>query len=177
MIYNLTKIFGFTCFLFLMVSCQESPKKERGANSISKKELIHNNRKQVQVELDQIRNYIRRRNWDMNETGSGLRYMIYENGPGLGEFPQEYDTVFVNYEVSLINGKEIYKSDKDSPASFIVGHDIVESGLQEGIRFMKVGDKAKLIIPAHLAHGYSGDFNRIPKSSTVIFDLELLQIK
>lgn len=160
-----------------MVSCTEAKQNKQVQKSISKKELINTNRKQVKVELDQIRNFVKRRGWEMTETGSGLRYMVYENGPGIGGFPNELDTVFVKYEVSLINGKEIYTSNPEDPASFVVGHDVVESGLQEGIKFLKIGDKAKLIIPAHLAHGYSGDFNKIPKSSTVIFDIELLQIK
>ena len=175
--FNLIKIVVVLSLVFLAVSCTEPVKQKAKPKSFTKKEMINSNRKQVRVELDQIRNYIKRRGWEMTETGTGLRYMIYENGPKDGAFPKDLETVFVNYEVSLINGKGIYKSSPESPASFIVGHDEVESGLQEAIQFMKPGDKAMLIIPSHLAHGYSGDFNKIPKSSTVIFDIELLYVK
>jgi peptidylprolyl isomerase len=161
--------------ILLMGACNDpQPKKQNKA--LSKKELIDNNRKSVRVESDQIDLYAKRRGWDMEKTRTGLRYLIYEK-KNVNQYPQENNTVSVRYSVSLINGEKIYTSSADDPASFVVGHDNVESGLQEGIRFMSVGDKAILIIPAHLAHGYTGDFNKIPRSSTVIFDIELLEIK
>jgi FKBP-type peptidyl-prolyl cis-trans isomerase len=156
------------------ISCTEAPKPQK-RKDLTKKELVDHNRKLVRMESEQINKFIARRKWDMEETGSGVRYMIYEQGDS-EIHPQADDTVFVKYEVSLINGKMIYKSDSTRLASFIVGHDQVESGLQEAIRFLSIGDKAKLIIPSHMAHGYSGDFNRIPKSSTVIFDISLIRI-
>jgi FKBP-type peptidyl-prolyl cis-trans isomerase len=113
----------------------------------------------------------------MVKTGSGLRYMIYDSTTTENTMPKEFDTAYVTYSVSLINGKEVYESNPDKLASFVVGHDEVESGLQEGIRFLKPGNKAILVIPAHLAHGYSGDFNKIPRSATVIFDIEFVGLK
>lgn len=174
--FSLIKIVGLLVLVLGLSACEEPPKPKH-VKPVTKRELIDNNRKSVRVESDQIDSYIKRRNWEMTKTGSGLRYMIYESENESGNYPKEYDTAFVQYSVSLINGKEIYESKKETPASFVVGHDEVESGLQEGIRFMKPGDKAIFIIPAHLAHGYSGDFNKIPRSSTVIFDLELLELK
>jgi FKBP-type peptidyl-prolyl cis-trans isomerase len=56
---------------------------------------------------------------------------------------------------------------------FIVDKSNVETGVQEAIKLMKVGDRAKLIIPAHLAHGITGDMNKIPPISTLIVDLKL----
>lgn len=170
------KHIGILLGLLIWFSGCEDPKPKKPQKYLSKKELIQNNKKSVRVESDQIDLYIKRRGWDMVKTRSGLHYMIYEKGDGK-VFPQENDTVFVQYKVSLINGKQIYASGKDEPASFVVGHDDVESGLQQGIQYLTVGDKAKMIIPAHLAHGYTGDFNKIPRSSTVIFDIELLDIK
>ena len=163
--------------LLLGLSACEEPKVQKPIKQVTKKNLIDNNRKTVRVESDQIDKYIKRRGWNMESTGSGLRYMVYEKAENNKPFPQEYDTAIVTYSVSLINGKEVYKSNGENPSSFVVGHDNVESGLQEGIRFLKPGDKAMLIIPSHLAHGYSGDFNKIPRSATVIFDIELLELK
>lgn len=175
--FSLIKIL-FLCTVFLgLSSCDEPQKKQRPIKQVTKKNLIENNRKTVRVESDQIDKYIVRRGWEMETSGSGLRYMVYEKGTSKHPFPKEYDTAFVTYSVSLINGKEVYKSDAENPSSFVVGHDNVESGLQEGIRFLKPGDKAMLIIPSHLAHGYTGDFNKIPRSATVIFDIELLELK
>ena len=158
-----------------MTACQDEPVKPKPQKGVTQKEMVDHNRKSVRMESDQIDKYIARREWEMNKTGSGLHYMIYEES-GSDVRPKQDDTVYVAYKVSLINGKQIYKSDPDNPASFIVGHDEVESGLQEGIKYLGVGDKAMLIIPSHLAHGYTGDFNKIPHSSTVIFDITLIRI-
>lgn len=174
MSYSLIKsIFVSTGVLFL-VSCQETPKPKL-QKVVSDKEILDNNRKAVRMESNQIDKYIERRGWEMTKTASGLRYMVYEDVDG-NIFPQEDDTVFVEYEVSLINGKTIYVSDSNHVASFIVGHDEVENGLQEGVQYLNIGDKAKFIIPSHLAHGYTGDFNRIPRNATVIFDISLVGI-
>ncbi|MGB0807090.1 MAG: FKBP-type peptidyl-prolyl cis-trans isomerase [Salibacteraceae bacterium] len=171
---NLFKTSYFLIIILIFLSCKEEPKPKK-ERVVTKKEMVDHNRKSVRMEADQIEKYISRRGWKMNQTGSGLNYMIYQSS---GEIihPKENDKVYVNYTVSLINGKTIYKSDSTNLASFIVGHDEVESGLQEGIKFMAPGDKAKMIIPSHLAHGYTGDFNKIPRYSTVIFDIHLVQI-
>lgn len=174
MSWNWFKIAAFVTVISLVFSCQEKPKPQQ-ERVVTKKEIVELNRKSVRMESEQIDKFIKRREWDMERTGSGLHYMIYESNQST-IYPKENDTVYVNYSVSLINGKTIYKSDSTQLASFIVGHDIVESGLQEGIRFMAIGDKAKMIIPSHLAHGYTGDFNKIPQSSTVIFDISLVGI-
>jgi len=162
------------CLFFY--SCEEPVKVEQD-RGVTKQEMIDLNRKSVRMESDQIDNYIKRRNWDMEETGSGLRYMVYEKSNDQSVKPTENQLVTVSYTVSLIDGKEIYKSDPEKRAKFVVGHDDVESGLQEGIRFLSPGDKAIFIIPSHLAHGYTGDFDKIPHSSTVIFNIQLHEIQ
>jgi FKBP-type peptidyl-prolyl cis-trans isomerase FkpA len=55
--------------------------------------------------------------------------------------------------------------------------DNVESGLHEGILYMNEGSKALLVIPSHLAHGLVGDMNKIPPKSTIVYDIELLELK
>lgn len=170
------KAFYFLFILFGLTACGEDPKPKID-RSVTKQEMIDYNRKSVRMESDQISQYVKRRGWNMIESGSGLRYMIYEKSGKTGPKPKTDQRVSVSYTVSLINGQEVYKSHKEKPAEFTVGHDDVESGLQEGIRFLTVGDKAMFIIPSHLAHGYTGDFDKIPHNATVIFDIELLDIK
>jgi FKBP-type peptidyl-prolyl cis-trans isomerase len=53
----------------------------------------------------------------------------------------------------------------------------VESGLEEVILFLKKGDRAKIIIPSHLAFGLVGDGNKIPAMATLVYDLELIELK
>jgi FKBP-type peptidyl-prolyl cis-trans isomerase len=50
----------------------------------------------------------------------------------------------------------------------------IESGIHEGIKFMSVGDRAKLIIPSHLAHGLVGDLDKVPPLSTLVVDIHLI---
>lgn len=133
------------------------------------------NRQLAIEERAQIDGFIERRGWTMLETGTGLRYMIYENGDGaLAKNGQRAE---VNYRVSLINGTEIYSSDENGSKEFTIGHDYVESGLHEGILLMKPGDKAIFILPSHLAHGLTGDNDKIPPRSSVVYDIELLALK
>lgn len=169
-------LFIFFGLIMIALSSCEEPVKQAPNRGMTKKELIEKNRQSVRIESDQIDRYIKRRDWNMVATGSGLRYLIYENAEKDTIHPTEKDRVKVHYSVSLINGQKVYQSNLEEPAEFIVGNDDVESGLQEGIRFLTQGDKAIFIIPSHLAHGYTGDFDKIPHSSTVIFDIELVEI-
>ncbi|HOI87851.1 MAG TPA: FKBP-type peptidyl-prolyl cis-trans isomerase, partial [Lentimicrobium sp.] len=73
-------------------------------------------------------------------------------------------------------GDEIYNSDKDGLKEFLIGRGGVESGLEEGILLLRVGDKAKFIIPSHLGFGLLGDQNLVPPKSTLIYDLELISL-
>jgi len=111
----------------------------------------------------------------MEETGSGLRYLIYKKGDG--EKAEKGKVVVLDYTLSLITGDVIYSSDKDGKKVFKIGQGDVESGLEEAIHFMHVGDKAKLILPAHLAYGLLGDNNKIPPRSILVYDTELIEIK
>ena len=132
------------------------------------------NRYLVKSEKEDIENYIRRHGWDMLETGSGLRYMIYENGTG--ENASFGKVVTIKYKLWLINGDLVYSSEKDGLKVFQVGKGGVESGLEEGILMLKKGDKARFIMPAHLAHGLLGDENKIPPRTAIIYDLELVEL-
>lgn len=133
------------------------------------------NRQFARDESAQIDGYIERRGWTMSTTGTGLRYMVYEATEGIEI--KAGDRIEVNYEVSLLNGDVLYTSKERGPHVFTVGKDNVESGLHEGVLFMKTGEKAKFILPSHLAHGLSGDNDKIPPRSSVVYDIELISVK
>jgi FKBP-type peptidyl-prolyl cis-trans isomerase len=111
----------------------------------------------------------------MLNTGSGLRYLIYENGNG--RFADTGNVVMLNYTLTLLNGDTIYTSHKNGKKEFLVGKGNVESGLEEAILLLKEGDRAKIIIPSHLAFGLPGDGDKIPAKATLVYDLELIQLK
>ena len=129
----------------------------------------------VAKESEEIENYIKRHKWNMLNTGTGLRYMIYE--PGNGEAATTGKIAILKFKVNLLDGTECYSSDKTGPKEFMIGKGGVESGLEEGIKLLKVGDKAKFIFPPHLAHGLTGDDDKIPARATLVYDVELLKLK
>ncbi|MBW6491545.1 MAG: FKBP-type peptidyl-prolyl cis-trans isomerase [Lentimicrobium sp.] len=140
-----------------------------------KESLVAANKQAVKAENEQIESFICRYNWKMKETGSGLRYQIYFQGSG--EEVQPGRIAVLKYTVRLITGDLIYSSDNDGLKEFMIGRGGVESGLEEGILLLKVGDRAKFIIPSHLGFGLLGDQDKVPPKSTLIYDLELISLK
>ncbi len=132
------------------------------------------NRYMVKSEREDIENYIRRHGWEMQETGSGLRYMIYEKGNG--EAAKRGKIAVLDYKLWLINGDLVYSSDTEGPKVFEIGKGGVESGLEEGILLMHAGDKARFILPAHLAYGLLGDDLRIPPRTAIVYDITLTEL-
>lgn len=162
----------------LLISCNSNQNNSQQENLDSRKmdeHLIYANKQVVKEEAEQIERFIKRYHWKMNETGSGLRYDIYLHGTGVKAEPGKL--AVLKYNVRLINGTEIYSSDKNGLKEFIIGHGGVESGLEEGILLLRAGDRAKFIIPSHLGFGLLGDQDKVPPKSTLIYDLELIAIK
>lgn len=140
-----------------------------------KEPLLYANKQAVKEENEQIEQFIKRYNWHMQETGSGLRYTIYHQGTG--EKAANGKLAVIKYKVMLIDGTEIYSSDKSGLKEFIIGRGGVEGGLEEGILLLRVGDRAKFILPSHLGFGLLGDQDKVPPKSTLIYDLELIALK
>ena len=108
-------------------------------------------------------------------TSSGLQYRILNEGSG-DENPRPESVVSVHYRGKLINGLEFDSSYKrNQPASFPVNG--VIRGWTEALQLMKEGDKWELIIPPDLGYGSEGAGNTIPPDSTLIFEVELIEIK
>ena len=106
-------------------------------------------------------------------TKSGLQYEILTEGTG--KQPKATDTVRCHYEGSLINGSVFDSSYKrGEPAEF--GLNQVIPGWTEGVQLMKEGAKYRFYIPYLLGYGENGAGSSIPPYSTLIFDVELLDI-
>lgn len=109
-------------------------------------------------------------------TPSGLIYKDIKVGDG--KSPKTGDTVTVHYTGWLKNGTKFDSSvDRGKPFSFTLGKKEVIPGWDEGVASMKVGGKRKLTIPADLGYGARGAPGAIPPNSTLIFDVELLEVK
>jgi FKBP-type peptidyl-prolyl cis-trans isomerase FklB len=105
---------------------------------------------------------------------SGLQYKVLKESKGAK--PKATDTVSVHYVGTLIDGTEFDSSIKrGEPASFGVSE--VIKGWTEGVQLMSVGSKWQLVIPSNLAYGDQGAGPQIGPNSTLIFEVELLEIK
>jgi FKBP-type peptidyl-prolyl cis-trans isomerase FklB len=105
---------------------------------------------------------------------SGLQYKVIKDGKGAK--PKATDTVSVHYRGTLIDGTEFDSSIKrGEPASFPVNE--VIKGWTEAVQLMPVGSKWQLFIPSNLAYGDQAAGPQIGPNSTLIFEVELLEIK
>ncbi|MBC7643154.1 MAG: peptidylprolyl isomerase [Flavobacterium sp.] len=110
------------------------------------------------------------------KTDSGLRYQFIQRGSG--KQAEDGKTVAVHYEGSLENGKVFDSSyPRKKPIEFRLGQGQVIEGWDEGIALLKVGDKARFVIPSHLGYGSRGAGGAIPPNATLIFDVELMEVK
>ena len=107
-------------------------------------------------------------------TASGLK--ISDIKVGNGSEASAGQTVSVHYRGTLENGKEFDSSYGRGPFNFPLGAGQVIKGWDEGVAGMKVGGKRKLIIPPELGYGKRA-IGAIPSNSTLIFEVELLEIK
>jgi FKBP-type peptidyl-prolyl cis-trans isomerase FkpA len=137
--------------------------------------LVGANRLLVQKDKEKIEKYIREHHLALRETESGLWYSISKEGTG--SLVKEKMTVTLKYRVSLIDGTPCYSSDSLGVKQFMVGQGGVESGLEEGVLYLKKGSKALFIMPPHLAYGLPGDGNKIPARSILVYEVEVTNVE
>ncbi len=162
----------------LLFSC-ENKAKQQNKNALDRVEvgkvLAKMNKEYIDVENQQIDDYLNRREWSFTKTKSGLRYHIYKEG--VGQIPISGSTVSIEYEISLIRGEVVYSSKELGAKVFIVDKSDEPSGLHEAIKLMKVGGKAMVVVPSYLGYGLLGDENKIPKKATLFYDVYLKEVR
>jgi len=166
-----------TCYL-LLSACIDKPKDKPIVINYNKlkEDIIQVNKPAVVMENDEINAYIKSHNYNMQITGTGLRYLFIKENPKEKKV-EKGNRVKVLYKVSLLDGTLCYSSDNKSPKEFSVGADNVESGIHEGVQLMHLYDKSIFILPAHLAFGLIGDRDKIPPKTAVIYEVEVISIQ
>lgn len=134
----------------------------------------------ITVELLNVKDKVTVEEWkidpsELKTTESGLQYAIVE--PGEGENAKDGNVVTVNYSGYLQDGTKFDSSvERDEPFSFVIGSKQVIPGWDEGIKLGKKGSKLRLVVPPELGYG-DMNIGKIPPKSTLIFDIEILDIK
>ncbi len=112
----------------------------------------------------------------MTKTPTGLQIQDVKVGQGAEAKPGS--TAVVHYTGWLTDGKKFDSSrDRGTPFDFQLGAGQVIAGWDQGVAGMKVGGQRKLVIPADLGYGAAGAPPVIPPGATLVFDVELLDVK
>jgi len=125
-------------------------------------------------EEEMLKDFLYKENITEKPTPSGLYYITQTKGTG--KKPKKGDKIIIHYTGKFING-EIFDSSlkRGTPLTYTFGDKGFIAGWQEGVSYMKEGEKAMLIIPSHLAYG-DQKAGPIPAYSTLIFEIELLKV-
>ena len=110
------------------------------------------------------------------ETASGLQYEVITAGDASGIPPTMNDTVVVHYQGTLIDGTVFDSSyQRNEPATFPLGG--IVDGWKEALQLMRAGDKWNVVLPPELAYGDRGAGGLIGPHETLIFEIELIEVK
>jgi len=135
----------------------------------AREKRINEERESAKAEMDKL-------SAGFDETKSGLRYKIIQKGDG--KSAETGKTVSVHYKGQLADGTVFDSSYKrNKPLDFQVGVGQVIAGWDEGICMLQVGDKARFVIPSDLGYGAAGAGGVIPANATLVFDVELMDVK
>jgi FKBP-type peptidyl-prolyl cis-trans isomerase len=113
----------------------------------------------------------------MQTIQSGLRYMIYDKAPKNTPLARDGQQALVQLKISLLDGTICYQTKPDEIERITIARSEKESGIHEALQLLRIGDKAKLILPSYLGHGLLGDRMKIPPQSILYIDLQLIDLQ
>lgn len=117
---------------------------------------------------------------DIDTTDLGIYYIMVEEGDSIIQYPQTGDTLVVGYTGYFIDGSLFDASDfhsEDGKYEFVLGVDPMIEGWNDGIKKINKGATMQIIIPSEYAYGSQGYGNAIPPYSTVIFVVQIFEIR
>lgn len=163
-----------TLFGIMAVGCGHQKEMKQSDYKVSTNDLVKMNREMVNQESAVIERFVNEKGYKMTKTSTGMWYRM--DVEGKGEQAKVGQTVYIRYTIRLLDESICYSSDSLGVKSFRLGQGGVESGLEEGLLLMKKNGKATFIMPSYLAHGLTGDQNKIPSRSILIYETELVDL-
>jgi len=167
---KISKFLILYIIVFNVISCKQKQKKAENIEEIKTK-LQAANKQIVKSNSDAIDAYVIRHNWNVKETGTGLRFYVYKKGNGVKI--ASGNNVLIEYSLETLDGKIIVASNNAIKKTIIVEKENAESGIHEVLTYLNYGDKSKVILPPHLAFGLTGD-EKIPPMATLVYDLKIV---
>lgn len=153
------------CLLVLTLACADSGDAPPDAPGTAPSDVATSYAPELGVDLDAMR-----------RTDSGLR--VQDVREGTGDAVANGRTAVVHYTGWLPDGTQFDSSrDRNEPFPVDVGAGRVIDGWEEGLVGMKAGGVRRLVIPPHLAYGATGAGGVIPPDATLVFEVELLEIR
>lgn len=151
---------------------QQDSLKQRQAQI--KENLEKTNQIIIEKELERIQSFVERNSWKVKETdGVFIQHLDNGNNKPL----KEGDKVKLKYRCQLLNGTKISDNSTDGDIHIKIGtQSDCPLGLQIAVSHLNQQSKARIIIPSSLAYGLSGDGNKIPRSATLVYEIEVEKI-
>jgi len=138
-------------------------------------ELVKANQYMQQRHQDHIAAFVERVGWKAEVTPTGL--WIIHNIQGNGSPIVENSRVTFSFESTLLDGTPCYMASANKPKVITIGKGGVESGVEQGMTWLREGSEAVFLIPPHLGHGNFGDRDRIPGNSVLIYRLKVMKVE
>jgi FKBP-type peptidyl-prolyl cis-trans isomerase len=165
------------CTILLSLSgCKNKSDTSSVPVSVDKERLLNINKLLADKDKDVIEHLIRRQGWRMKAAPDGYYYEIFN----AGKSPKADTTgrqVVYEYTISLLDGTLCYTSSGGEPKTFVVGGSDEISGMHHAVGMLGKGGKARFIFPPQLAYGLQGDFDKIPPRASLIYKVEIADIK
>lgn len=157
-------------FVCVSLGYGQTSKRKRSRHSKSTKSTVSKTKAPVPTPTNLNSNAV--------TTETGLTYIITQQKDKESRKPAIGETVLVHYTGTLTDGTKFDSShDRNQPIAFKLGVGQVIKGWDEGIAKLGVGDQAILVIPSNLGYGERGAGGVIPPNATLIFIVELVEIK
>ena len=133
------------------------------------------NRKRLEEEPARIEKFVKEHNVNVAPSATGVYYL--EIVKGTGNSVEKGDIVSIHYNLYNIDDKLIESSYGVEPMRFVYGNNEMVPGIEEALENMRVGGKATIIVPSAMGFGDVAIDKELPANSTVIFDLELVEVQ
>lgn len=156
--------------LLVISGCSNKPDNRSTPSLKSDEGLIEMNKSLIAKDRELITIFTERMQLKATESPTGLWF--YEMKRGEGKEVKTGDNVMFDFECTLLNGTPCYSGTK----SLRVGYNDAGSGVTEGLQMMRQGSEFLFIIPPYLAYGLTGDGNKIPGRSILIYKIRVREI-